>query len=102
MEVIVRPRQAGKTTQLVEWVREGSAVPFYPFFDRVIVTQSLNRGMWLRSHFGLEYNQVYHLEDWRRARIVADVDIAIDDGDDMLQHLVGHGRLVKVTFTEDA
>lgn len=102
MKVICRPRQAGKTTELIEWVRQGNAVPHYPFFDRVILVRSLNDGMRLRNHYGLEFNQVYHLEDWQKARIVADVEVAIDNADDMLQYLVRQGHLVAATFTEDA
>lgn len=112
--VIVGGRRQGKTTQLLEWLREAKATNSYPYWDRVLLVHSTRRAQDLRidlrreaeakgvANSGLYYNLVYSFEEWKKACLgTGPVDIAVDDLDFLLSSyfrqtpkLVSiHGRL---------
>lgn len=86
-------RRSGRTTKLLEWLKQAVPTNSYPFWDRVLLVHSLDRAQdlrgqlarWSRSRgdkHGLAYNLVYSYTEWREARIGhMPVEIAVDDVD---------------------
>ncbi len=91
-------RQQGKTTDLITWVKGGHKVSYYPYWDRVIITSSIQEANLIRRQLyradsvdGLEYNMVYHWEDWKNANhgtIRGRVEIGIDNVDFFLNRML--------------
>jgi hypothetical protein len=81
--VLVRPRQAGKTHALVQWVKEGEATNSYPFWSRIILTPSIEQAMRLREEYeDLDYNQVFAWIEWSTMRRGSlPVEVAVDNLD---------------------
>lgn len=79
MRVLIAGRRNGKTTAALDWLREAKRVSSYPFWDRVLLTMSLDEAQRLRIMLrkeaeeanipdaGLYYNLVYSFEEWRNA-----------------------------------
>lgn len=97
MQYLIAERQEGKTTALVEWVKRGVRTSRYPGWSRVLICANMQRADLLRggdpsdpNHpTGLEYQQVFYLEEWRKARITdPDVEIALDDADYILEEML--------------
>ena len=90
-QIIVRPRQAGKTHAAVEWVLEGEATDSYPGWTRVLLTQSITEADRVRQAFPeLDYRQVFSFNEWRNARLGAKpVEVAVDNADMILASLLG-------------
>ena len=83
-------RQAGKTYALVQWVKDGEETDSYPGWSRVILTHSLEEAQRLRSLYDLEYRQVFSVNEWKTARLGRKpVDIAVDNADMILAHVIG-------------
>lgn len=103
MDVITRPRKAGKTQDLVAWVKEGQEIRLYPGWTRIILTLHESDAMRIRQAYDLEYRQVFSLRDWQEGRISAgwEVEVAVDNADEMLRSLIRHGHLTRVTFTDE-
>jgi len=90
MRVIVNGRQAGKTHALVQWVKEGEQTDSYPGWTRVILTHSLEEAQRLRNLYDLEYRQVFSMGEWKNARLGRKpVDVAVDNVDMILAHMIG-------------
>lgn len=82
MQVLVTPRQAGKTTRAVDWVLAGKPTHIYPFWSRVIVTINEQEADRLRKHFKLDYRQVFSIRDFREGRFPnPDMEVLIDNLD---------------------
>lgn len=115
--VIVAGRRQGKTTQLLEWLKEAKRTDSYPFWDRVLLVHTTREAQRLRIDLrteaeekgiedsGLYYNLVYSYEEWKGAYLgVCPVDIAVDNLDFLISHHFGqtpklvsiHGRPYKV------
>lgn len=111
--VVVAGRRMGKTTQLLEWLKEAKRTDSYPFWDRVLLVHDVRKAQDLRIRLrteaeqkgvadsGVYYNLVYSYEEWKRARLGrSPVDIAVDDIDFLLGSYFGqtpnlvsiHGR----------
>lgn len=106
MKVIVRPRQAGKTTELVEWVKQGEATNSYPFWTRIILCPTVDMAQRLRhgvNEYGLDYTQVFSFGEWQRARKGRlPVEVAIDNLDLIIADALGHpAALATVTEEEE-
>lgn len=111
-QYIVGGRCTGKTTRLLEWVAAGEPRNGYPFWSRVLVVHSLQEVMRLRSIiradperplFEDDPHRLYHLDDWRTAHLQErDVEVALDNLDLMIAHLVGPGRLSRASMTGTA
>lgn len=109
IEYIVGGRQSGKTSRLLEWVAEGEPREGYPFWSRVLVVHNRQEVLRLRSIiradperplFEDDPHRVYDLDDWRSAHIQQrDVEVALDNLDLMIAHLVGPGRLSRASMT---
>lgn len=98
MRFVIGGRQAGKTIALLDWVRAGRRRATYPFWSRVIVTATEREASRLRKEGGLEFRQVFSFADWRLAhRTQADVEIAVDDIDLLLRHLIGDVQVASAT-----
>lgn len=94
MKFLIRDRQQGKTTDLIEWVKQGEKTNRYPGWSRILVAANMQRADQLRggdptdpNHpTGLEYQQVFFVDELLNAhRIDPDVELALDDADTILQ-----------------
>lgn len=82
MKVIVRGRQAGKTYDLVQWVKQGDETNSYPGWSRVILTHSIAEAERIRDLYDLDYRQVFSAEEWRTARLgLKPVEVAVDNAE---------------------
>lgn len=90
MRIIVRPRRAGKTHELLEWVKQGERTDSYPGWSRIILTHTLDEAQRLRTREDMYYHQVFSIGEWQSARIGRWVpEIAIDNADIVLADLLG-------------
>lgn len=103
MDVIVCGRRHGKTTKILQWLKQARRVPEYPFWDRILIVPTTNRAQDLRIDLrqeaeaqgiddsGLYYNLVYSLEEWQRARLGVHWkgQVAVDDVDEILARALG-------------
>lgn len=103
MRVIVNGRQAGKTHALMKWVKEGEETDSYPGWSRVILTHSLEEAQRLRTLYDLDYRQVFSVNEWKNARLGRKpVDVAVDNADLILAHMIGqYPSQVAMTGTLD-
>jgi hypothetical protein len=102
MEIYTAGRQQGKTTYLIDWVREGIKTDSYPFWDRVILTYSIQEADRLRRKYKLDYNQVYSTIEWTRSHIgPKPVKLAIDNADILLSEMFGRNTVDIATFTQE-
>jgi hypothetical protein len=110
IEWYISERQEGKTEHLIEWVKQGNKVNFYPGWDRVILVASLQEADRLRggdpatNKYGLEYHQVYALDEWVTrypGSVLGPVQIGVDNVEHFLNRtLFGtYGRVAKITAT---
>ena len=101
MEVVVRPRRAGKTNELIEWVKQGEKRRAYPFWTRIILTYSMQEAERLRKTpaFGLDYHQVFSAKEWRnRYRGTKPLEVGVDNADILLRMFVDE-NITRVTMT---
>jgi hypothetical protein len=90
VKVFARGRQAGKTHELVEWVKEGVETDSYPGWSRVLLTHSIEEAQRLRTRYSLSYNQVYAASEWKKARLGRKpVEVALDNADLVLMSYLG-------------
>jgi hypothetical protein len=113
IEWYISERQEGKTEHLIEWVKQADKIRSYPFWNRIVLVSSiqeaiyfrrqlLTRQEWDSSPDGLEYNMVYHLDDWNDMYSIREpVQIAIDNVEFFLNRLLFNtgGILVRATAT---
>jgi hypothetical protein len=103
MRVIARGRQAGKTYDLVQWVKEGEQTDSYPGWSRVLLCHSLDEAQRIRELYDLDYRQVFGVNEWRGARLgPKTVEVAIDNVDLILLSLIGqHPTQISMTGSTD-
>jgi hypothetical protein len=102
MEIYTAGKQQGKTTHLINWVREGVKTDSYPFWDRVILTISIREADRLRKDYNLDYNQIYPAREWLNAHIgPKPVKVAIDNADIVLSEIFHNSILDIATFTQE-
>lgn len=90
MKIIVRPRQGGKTRELIRWVKEGKPTGSYPFWSRIILCHTFDEAQRLRTEGSLEYRQVFSVREWRQSHIGPDpMEIAVDNVDLVLMDYLG-------------
>lgn len=90
MKVIARPRQAGKTYELIQWLKGGERTDSYPGWSRILLCHSLEEAQRIRTAGQLDYRQVFSVEEWRSARIgQKPVEVAVDNADLVLASLIG-------------
>jgi len=90
MNIIVRPRQAGKTHEIVQWVLAGEKTDSYPGWTRVLLAISIAEAGRIRDAYpDLDYRQVFSWYEWQGARLgPKPVEVAIDNVDLVLQHIL--------------
>jgi hypothetical protein len=92
MKFLVGPRASGKTTKLIEWVKEGVRTDSYPGWSRIILTHTMKEAQRLRTYkeYGLDYRQVFFVEEWRGARQGSSpVEVGFDNIDYIIRDIVG-------------
>lgn len=99
MKIIALNRSEGKTTKLVEWVKQGEPVEYYPGWTRIILCIDFKEADRVRKTFDLDYTQVFSFNEWTRARLGLHktIEVGIDDADEMLQSIIGRGTLEIIT-----
>ena len=99
MRVIARGRQAGKTYDLVQWVKQGEETDWYPGWSRILLCHSLEEAQRIRRSYDLDYRQVFAVSEWKTARMARrDVEIAVDNADMVLASYLGqHPTQISVT-----
>jgi hypothetical protein len=106
MTLIIRPRQTGKTTELAEWIKAGSAVTYWPYWDRVIVTFDRREALRVMQKHGLKIGQVFSVDGWRRELQIGynrnrRPEVAVDNADMILMNLLGPFNTATMTEGED-
>ena len=96
---MARGRRAGKTHDLIQWVKQGEKMETYPGWSRVILTHSLQEAQRLRTEFDVDYRQVFSVAEWRSARLGnRPVEVALDNADLVLAEVLGQmPRIIAVT-----
>jgi hypothetical protein len=104
MQVVARPRQAGKTTDLVHWVLDGHELYGWPGWSRVLLVSSPELVGWITQRFttedqalkadfppGLPAVVLTHNQWYRQARgrNRAGLEIAVDDADHLIFAALG-------------
>lgn len=94
MRVIARGRQAGKTYDLVQWVKQGEQTDSYPGWTRIILCHSLQEAQRIRKTaiYNLDYRQVFAISEWHsylQRTTVGTVEIAVDNADLVLASFIG-------------
>lgn len=103
MDIIVAGRQAGKTHYLIEWVKEGNKVPWYPGWDRIIVTSTVKEAERLRHMPGVDYHMVYSFIEYTKGRFPnSSLEIMVDDLEFLLGDLFRQHGLKGFTMTGHA
>lgn len=98
--IVARDRRAGKTTEAVGWVLEGTATDSYPFWTRVLLVPNIHAADEVRRQFpDLDYRQVFAWNEWREARLGSrPVDVAVDNADLLIAQSIGQfARFVTIT-----
>lgn len=97
MELIIRPRQGGKTTELAQWVKEDRE-------HRVILVPNDEQAHFMRRTYSwLNTDNVMTIGYWRTSgRGKRKIQIAFDNADMLLQSIAGPFEIVKVTWNKDA
>lgn len=100
MKVIVRPRQAGKTYGLVQWVLAGEETDSYPGWSRVLLCQTFEQANRIRQLYpALDYRQVFSFHEWTWTRLGArPVEVVVDNADQILESILGQ-RIEMVSMT---
>lgn len=90
-QIIVRPRQAGKTFVAVKWVLAGEATDSYPGWSRVLIAHSIAEADRIRRDYpDLDYRQVFPWDEWKNARLGRKpVEVLVDNADTVLTRLLG-------------
>lgn len=90
-QIVVRPRQAGKTSAAVQWVREGVSTNSYPFWSRVLLVPSIHEAGRIRKDYPeLDYRQVFSFAEWRNARLGRmPVEVAVDNVEALIAQTIG-------------
>lgn len=102
MRVIVKPRQAGKTHELVEWVKKGAGTTWSPYHERIIIVHDQATKLWMIDKFKLRKTQVYSWAEWRNVHLGprSQPEVMIDNVDILLQNMFGPlSRLKGFTLT---
>jgi predicted AAA+ superfamily ATPase len=108
--VIGGVRMSGKTTYLIEWLKQGKAIDLYPGWSRIVLVQDLMRHQhfmdMLRAEFSEGpppdfYRWVFTFDDIKSTRgWDPNLEVAIDNAESILFQLVSPvGRLTRVTMT---
>jgi len=100
--VIARPRQSGKTTDVIEWLRGGERTGGYPGWTRVMLVPTRQMVDLLRHQIWntLEDfdHRVYSFEEWSHAHNVhADTEVMVDNIEWVIPRIPG--RLIGFTVT---
>lgn len=110
VEWFIADRQQGKTAYLINWVKGGYRVSYYPYWDRIILVSSMHEANLLRggdpetNKYGLEYNQVYFLDEWLnryQGGLTGPVTIGIDNIEFFLNRMLfnTYGSVKVITAT---
>jgi hypothetical protein len=93
-------RRGGKTTKMVEWVRQGRKIKEYPGWSRIIVTFNESEAQRLREEYELDYHQVYSFRDLQGMHGAhrANFDVGVDNADLILEEYL-RSRIDRITLT---
>lgn len=89
MEVLITDRQEGKTTQLMNWVKDGTVVNKYPGWSRVAIVANRQRYEYVRNIYWELIDdfdhRVFMLSDIQNGRFPSrDTSYRLDDLDEIL------------------
>lgn len=93
MRIIVHPRQYGKTTKAVEWLREVDG--------RVLIVPDHHTAGWMRHRFDLSFDQVMTLGEFQSRRYDPGYrpDVMVDNLDTLMEQVLGpSGTFAGATF----
>lgn len=107
----IADRQRGKTEDLITWVKQGQKRSVWPYWTRIIIEPNMQMADLLRggdpatNKYGLDYTQVFFLDEWLgayRGNNIRGVEIGIDNVDILLGNLLaGWGQIARATATGD-
>jgi len=100
-------RQNGKTHRLIEWVKQGRPVDYYPGWDRVILTSSkLEADDIFRRYPELDSHQVYPLNTWSNRFVAGGIQGPVTLGIDNVEYFLNrmlyntaYSRIAMITGT---
>ena len=101
LEVMVRDRRQGKTTETIKWLMEPYQMrPKMGSPERVLLCINEQRADWVRREYPYARELVYSIRSWDgglgRPR---GIEIALDDADSLLYNAVGPCNLTRVTLS---
>ena len=115
LEVMVRPRRGGKTTETIKWLMEpygtlpsafqGEALPGYrlrplPHGARVLLCVDEHRAEWVRREYPLVRDLVYSVCSWDGGRgHPHGIEVALEDAESILYRAVGPCNLTRITIS---
>lgn len=94
MEINISPRMSGKTTKLIEWVKEKK--------NRVVLFSSNSEAFHLKAQYPKIANKLYYWEEWRASRDFnkGNKEIGIDNVDCLLHAMLGR-NIKKIEFNQE-
>jgi len=107
----ISARQEGKTHALVNWVKGGRKVSYWPYWDRVILVSSRREADILRrpvadeTRYDLDYHQVFTVDEWKKgiqSRIRGPIVLGIDNIEYFLNRMLfntGYSQIAMITGT---
>jgi hypothetical protein len=106
MRIFVAGRGAGKTHELVRWVKEGERTPRYPGWSRILLTHSVNQSVYVREKWELDPHQIMSVQEWqaryRPAFASSRLEIGVDNAELILEHFLDTAISVAAMTGESA
>ena len=101
-QIFLADRGKGKTTRLIEWVKQGERTNYYPGWSRIILVPAFHDAQRLRhghNVYGLDYHQVFTVSEFRDGKFPSPgVEIGVDNIDLILHSYLG-GAVTVGTMT---
>lgn len=107
MRLFISGRQEGKTTRLIDWVKQGRKTQSYPGWDRIMLVPAMADADHIRranNPHGLDYRQVFCLAEYKAGKFGRlPVEIGIDNVDLVLAALLDtrYDRVEVATMTAE-
>ena len=114
LEVMVRPRRGGKTTETIKWLLEPYGMlprnlddvpPGYRFRPlrhgaRILLCVDEQRAEWVRREYPLVRDLVHTVRSWDGGRGHGlDVEVTLEDAESILYREVGPCNLTRITIS---
>lgn len=107
MKLIICPRQNGKTTKAVAWLREGTPRPEFPGWTRVLLVPDLNTKAWMVKRYDLSDGQIFSFYEWRVRTTLTPThtpptEVMLDNAELILGGILGRNTtLAGMTINQD-